>query len=99
MRLLIALTYYRPYTSGLTIYVERLATALVKRGHTVTVLTSQYDPSLPQRELLNGVRYFSGGAKTHTLVMRSRSGTIRYIEATHRWDKLMRISELPYANK
>jgi glycosyltransferase involved in cell wall biosynthesis len=56
MRLLIALTYYRPYTSGLTIYVERLATALVKRGHTVTVLTSQYDPSLPQRELLNGVR-------------------------------------------
>lgn len=43
-------------------------------------------------ELLNGVRYFSGGARTHTLVMRSRSGTIRYIEATHRWDKLMKYS-------
>lgn len=43
-------------------------------------------------ELLNGVRYFSGGAKTHSLVMRSRSGTIRYIEATHRWDKLAKYS-------
>jgi glycosyltransferase involved in cell wall biosynthesis len=56
MRILCALTYYRPYTSGLTIYVERLATALVRRGHSVTVLTSQYDPSLPLREELNGVR-------------------------------------------
>lgn len=56
MRLLCALTYYRPYTSGLTIYVQRLATALARRGHTVTVLTSQYDPSLPARELMEGVR-------------------------------------------
>jgi Glycosyltransferase len=56
MKLLIALTYYRPYTSGLTIYVERLAKAMVQRGHTVTVLTSQYDPSLPQREVMDGVR-------------------------------------------
>lgn len=56
MRILCALTYYRPYTSGLTIYVERLATALVRRGHSVTVLTSQYDPSLPLREELDGVR-------------------------------------------
>ncbi|EFO80110.1 glycosyl transferase group 1 [Oscillochloris trichoides DG-6] len=55
MRVLCALTYYRPYISGLTIYVERLATALARRGHYVTVLTSQYDPSLPQREVLNGV--------------------------------------------
>lgn len=56
MRLLFALTYYRPYTSGLTIYVQRLATALAQRGHTVTVLTSQYDPSLPEREVIDGVR-------------------------------------------
>jgi fructose-1,6-bisphosphatase II len=47
-------------------------------------------------ELLHGVRYFSGGAKTHSLVMRSKSGTIRYIEATHRWDKLMKISDIEY---
>jgi glycosyltransferase involved in cell wall biosynthesis len=56
MRLLFALTYYRPYTSGLTIYVQRLATALARRGHTVTILTSQYDPSLPERELIDDVR-------------------------------------------
>lgn len=34
------LTYYRPHTSGLTIYAERLAQGLVARGHQVTVLTS-----------------------------------------------------------
>ncbi|MEI6775791.1 MAG: glycosyltransferase, partial [Chloroflexales bacterium] len=56
MRILCALTYYRPYTSGLTIYVQRLAAALVRRGHSVTVLTSQYDPSLPRHELMDGVR-------------------------------------------
>jgi fructose-1,6-bisphosphatase II len=47
-------------------------------------------------ELLKGVRYFGGGAETDTLVMRSRSGTSRRIEATHRWDKLMRFSLIPF---
>ncbi|MEI7645365.1 MAG: glycosyltransferase family 4 protein [Chloroflexales bacterium] len=56
MRILCALTYYRPYTSGLTIYVQRLAAALARRGHSVTVLTSQYDPSLPRHEVVDGVR-------------------------------------------
>ncbi|HKZ83081.1 MAG TPA: glycosyltransferase family 4 protein [Anaerolineae bacterium] len=55
MKILIALTYYRPHTSGLTIYVERLARALADRGHTVTVLTSRYDRSLPREEHLHGV--------------------------------------------
>jgi fructose-1,6-bisphosphatase II len=47
-------------------------------------------------ELLEGVRYFSGGAETHTLVMRSKSGTVRSVEARHRWDKLMKISQIRY---
>ena len=47
-------------------------------------------------EFLRGTEYFGGGARTHSVVMRSRSGTIRYIDATHRWDKLMRISNMPY---
>ncbi len=47
-------------------------------------------------ELLRGVRYIPGGAVTHSLVMRGRSGTLRYIEAHHRWDKLMKISQVPY---
>jgi len=37
--------------------------------------------------MLNGVRRFSGGAKTHSLVMRSKSGTVRYIEAEHNFDR------------
>lgn len=56
MKVLIALTYYRPHVSGLTIYVERLAKALARRGHQVTVLTSQYDRSLPRQEVRDGVR-------------------------------------------
>lgn len=56
MRILLALTYYRPHVSGLTIYVERLAKALADRGHAVTVLTSRYQPDLPKHEFTDGVR-------------------------------------------
>ncbi len=56
MRILIVLTYYRPHTSGLTIYAERLAKAWVKRGHQVTVLTSRYEPDLPANEIRDGVK-------------------------------------------
>jgi glycosyltransferase involved in cell wall biosynthesis len=56
MRILIVLTYYRPHTSGLTIYTERLATALAKRGHEVTVFTTQFDKKLPLEEVIDGVR-------------------------------------------
>ncbi len=38
-------------------------------------------------ELLRGVRFFGGGARTHSVVMRRRSGTTRFIEATHRFDR------------
>jgi fructose-1,6-bisphosphatase II / sedoheptulose-1,7-bisphosphatase len=37
--------------------------------------------------MLNGVRRFSGGAKTHSLVMRSKTGTVRYIEAEHNFNR------------
>jgi glycosyltransferase involved in cell wall biosynthesis len=56
MKILTVLTYYRPHTSGLTIYAERLARAFVKRGHQVTVMTTQYDPSLPREESMDGVK-------------------------------------------
>jgi len=56
MKILLALTYYRPHISGLAIYVERLAYALANRGHQVSVLTSQYDRSLQRDELVDGVR-------------------------------------------
>ncbi len=56
MKILTVLTYYRPHTSGLTIYAERLARAFAKRGHQVTVMTTQYDPSLLLEETLDGVK-------------------------------------------
>ena len=37
-------------------------------------------------DLLQGVRYYSGGAETHSVVMRSRTRTIRFIEARHSFD-------------
>jgi fructose-1,6-bisphosphatase II len=43
-------------------------------------------------ELLDGVRYVPDGAWTHTLVMRSKTGTVRFIEASHRFDRLSRIT-------
>jgi glycosyltransferase involved in cell wall biosynthesis len=55
MKILTVLTYYRPHTSGLTIYAERLARAFIKRGHQVTVMTTQYDASLPREEVMDGV--------------------------------------------
>jgi glycosyltransferase involved in cell wall biosynthesis len=56
MKILTVLTYYRPHTSGLTIYAERLARAFAERGHEVTVMTTQFDPSLPREETLDGVK-------------------------------------------
>jgi len=46
--------------------------------------------------LVDGVKYFGTGARTHSLVMRARSGTVREIIGTHRWDKLMKFSQIPY---
>ena len=56
MKILLALTYYRPHISGLTIYVQRLAEALADMGHSVTVLTSRYDAALSLNEDMDGVR-------------------------------------------
>ncbi len=47
-------------------------------------------------DILRGVRYRGDGASTETLVMRSKTGTLRRISATHKWQKLMRYSALEY---
>src|SRR5512145_911622 len=56
MKILTVLTYYRPHTSGLTIYAERLARSFARRGHQVTVMTTQFDPSLLLEETLDRVK-------------------------------------------
>jgi fructose-1,6-bisphosphatase II len=46
--------------------------------------------------LLRGVKYSGTGARTHSLVVRGLTGTVREIIATHRWDKLNRLSAIHY---
>jgi fructose-1,6-bisphosphatase II len=46
--------------------------------------------------LLRGVRYTHDGAVTESIVMRSRSGTFRRIEAHHAFEKLMKFSKIEY---
>ncbi len=44
--------------------------------------------------LLRGVKYWPDGATTFSMVMRNRSGTVRLIEAEHRFEKLERFSRI-----
>ncbi|WP_040837890.1 class II fructose-bisphosphatase [Nocardia brevicatena] len=47
-------------------------------------------------DLLRGVRYFGGGASTQSIVMRSKSGTVRMIDAYHRLTKLREYSSVDF---
>jgi fructose-1,6-bisphosphatase II len=46
--------------------------------------------------LLRGVKYWPDGATTSSIVMRGRSGTVRYVEAEHRFAKLEQFSSIEY---
>lgn len=57
LRILIFIHYYFPHRTGLTIHVQQIAEELVRRGHTVTVITTRYSIDLPRDEdMHNGVR-------------------------------------------
>lgn len=45
---------------------------------------------------LRGVSYSGDGAITHSMVIRAKTGSMRYMEAHHKWDKLMKISSVNY---
>jgi len=47
-------------------------------------------------ELLKGVRYYGDGARTDSIVVRGLTGTVRQITATHRTDKLYKLSAVKY---
>lgn len=71
---------------------ERLTSEGVdlKRIYTVDDLVASDNVSfaatgITSGELVRGVEYVAEGARTHSVMMRGRSGTIRYIEALHRW--------------
>ena len=40
-----------------------------------------------QGTFLNGIRFFKGGAESHSVVMRSETGTIRYIHTQHHFNR------------
>ena len=45
---------------------------------------------------LGGVSYSARGATTHSLMIRAKTGTFRYIESHHNWDRLMQFSAVRY---
>ena len=48
-------------------------------------------------ELLRGVQYHAFGATTQSLVMRSKSGPLRQIDASHSLKKLAEFSSIPFS--
>lgn len=44
--------------------------------------------AITRGNLLNPIQYFPGGARTHTIVMRSKTGTVRFLDTIHRDKKL-----------
>jgi fructose-1,6-bisphosphatase II len=62
--------------------VKKIFTAEeMAKGHVIFAATG-----VTFGDFLKGVRFFKGGAETHSVVMRSKSRTIRYIEATHHFE-------------
>ena len=47
-------------------------------------------------DFLRGVCYSSRHAVTHSLVLRGKTGTLRYVESYHNLDRLTKISAVPY---
>jgi len=50
-------------------------------------------------DMVRGVSYRANGAVTRSLVMRSKSGTVRHVEARHRMAKLREFSSVDYGQK
>jgi fructose-1,6-bisphosphatase II / sedoheptulose-1,7-bisphosphatase len=68
---------------GITDYDKIYTTDELARGENVMLSMT----GVTDGPFLRGVRRFPGGAKTYSLVMRSKSGTVRTIEATHNFDR------------
>lgn len=73
--------------------------AAIDQGYDIDAVVSQQDlvrsdncffaaTGITDGELLRGVRFHRAGATTQSLVMRSRTGTVRTVEALHRTQKL-----------
>lgn len=68
----------RAHSMGITDFDRVYRSDDMARGDVVFAATG-----VTNGDLLKGVRYFSGGAETHSIVMRSKTRTVRFIEARH----------------
>jgi fructose-1,6-bisphosphatase II len=71
----------RALTMGITDFDRVYTAADMAKGDVVFAATG-----VTNGDLLRGVRYFSGGAETHSIVMRAKSRTIRFVTALHHFD-------------
>lgn len=69
------------YAAGVSDVDQKLQTEDMVRGHIMFAATG-----VTHGEYLRGVRFFKGGAVTHSVVMRSASGTHRMLETRHRFE-------------
>jgi fructose-1,6-bisphosphatase II len=87
---------------------ERERTAAVDAGYELSRVLTADDlvrsdncffaaTGITDGDLLKGVRFDSYGCHTDSLVMRSRSGTVRKVEAHHQLDKLAEFSDVDYS--
>jgi len=67
---------------GITDFDKKYSLLELAGGETMFAATGVTTGSM-----LKGVRRFKGGASTHSLIMRSKSGTVRYIEAEHDFNR------------
>ncbi len=73
----------------------------LKETHTVDTLVRGDDvyfaaTGISGGTFIPGVRYTGSGAITHSMCMRGKTGTVRFIESRHNWDKLMSFSSVKY---
>ena len=78
-------------TAGLDLEAVLTTDDLVRSDNVFFVCTGVTDG-----ELVRGVRYRGGGATTESLVMRSKSGTIRRVISEHRFSKLRAYSAIDF---
>ena len=84
--------------------MKRVQAAMGKRAHQIltgTDLCKSDDvffaaTGITDGALLHGVDFQRDGVTTESLVMRARSGTIRYVRAIHQLNKLMGFSQIDY---
>jgi fructose-1,6-bisphosphatase II / sedoheptulose-1,7-bisphosphatase len=74
---------------GITDFKRKYSVADLAGGEVMFAATGVTDGPL-----LRGIRRFKGGAVSHSLVMRSHTGTVRFIEAVHNFERKQRLDRI-----